>query len=34
MLSSGAFPILQYFSKLFHKRHDFRKKLLTIKCVF
>jgi hypothetical protein len=25
---------LQYFATLSHKRHDFRKKLLRIKCVF
>ena len=30
-----ACPALQYFSTLFHKRHDFRKKkkLLNLKCV-
>jgi len=27
-------PTLQYFSKLSHKRYDFLKKLLNIKCVF
>ena len=28
-----CFPV-PYFSTLSHKRHDFRKKLLNIKCVF
>ena len=27
-------PAVQYFSTLFHKRHDFRKKVLNMKCVF
>jgi len=34
MLSSVTYPALLYFSTLSHKRHDLRKKLLTIKCVF
>jgi len=34
VLSSVAYPALQYFSTLSHKRHDFRKKELNIKCVF
>jgi hypothetical protein len=34
ILSSIACPALQYFSTLSHKRHDFRKKLWNIKCVF
>jgi len=34
MLSSMACPPLQYFSRLPHNRHDFRKTLLNIKCVF
>ena len=29
-----VFPALQYFSTLYHKRHDFRKTLLKIKFVF
>jgi len=30
-----ACPVVQYFSTLSHKRHDFRKeKLLNIKCEF
>ena len=29
-----ACQAVQYFSTLSHKRHDFRKKLLNIKCVF
>jgi hypothetical protein len=33
ILSSVACPALQYFSTLCHKRHDFRKILLNIKCV-
>jgi hypothetical protein len=34
ILSSVACPELLYFSILSHKRHDFRKKKLNIKCVF
>jgi hypothetical protein len=34
MLSSVPCLHLQYFSALSHKRHDFREKLLNIKCVF
>jgi hypothetical protein len=34
ILLSVACPALQYFSKSSHKRYDFRKKLLNIKCVF
>ena len=34
LLSFVAFPAVQYFSTLSHKRHDFRKRLLYIKCVF
>jgi hypothetical protein len=35
ILSSVASPARQYFSTLFHERHDFRgKNLLDIKCVF
>jgi hypothetical protein len=34
ILSSLACPALPYFSTLSHKRHDFRKQLLNIKCVF
>jgi len=34
ILSLVACPALQNFSTLFHKRHDFRKTLLSIKCVF
>ena len=35
VLLSVACPALQYFSSLFHTRHDFRKKtLLNTKCVF
>jgi hypothetical protein len=34
ILSSVAYPDLQYFSTLSHTRHDFRKKLLKTKCVF
>jgi hypothetical protein len=34
ILSSVACLTLPYFSTLSHKWHDFRKKLLTIKCVF
>jgi len=34
-LSFEAYPAVQHFSTLFHKRHDFRKnKLLNTKCVF
>jgi hypothetical protein len=33
MLSSVACPAIQYFWKLFHKRHDFREKKMNIKCV-
>ena len=33
-LSSVTFPVPPYSSALSHKRHDFRKKLLNIKCVF
>ena len=29
-----ACPVVSYFSTLFHKRHDFQKTLLNIKCVF
>jgi hypothetical protein len=31
---SAAFLALALFSKLFHKRHDFGEKLLSIKYVF
>jgi hypothetical protein len=34
LLSSMAYLFLLYFSTLSHKRHDLRKKLLNIKCVF
>jgi len=36
VLSTAAFPATLYFSTLYHKRHDLRKKktLLNIKCVF
>jgi hypothetical protein len=34
VLSSAACPALQYFSTLYHKRHDFRKTLLNIINVF
>jgi len=34
ILSSVACSALQYFSRLCHKGHDFRKKILIIKCVF
>ena len=34
ILSSVTCPVVQYFSTLSHKGHDFRKKLLNIKCVF
>jgi hypothetical protein len=34
ILSSVACLALQYFSTLSHKRHDFRKRLLNIKCFF
>ena len=30
----SCIPALQYFSTLSHKRHDFRKTSLNIKCVF
>jgi hypothetical protein len=33
ILSSAACTTLPYFSMLSHKWHDFRKKLLNIKCV-
>ena len=36
VLSSVAWPALKYFSKLSHKRHDFREgegKLLNIRCM-
>ena len=33
-LSSVVCLGLRYFSTLWHKRHDFRKNLLNIKCVF
>jgi hypothetical protein len=34
VLSSVACPTVQYFSTLSHKRHDFRKKILNLNCVF
>jgi hypothetical protein len=34
ILSSVACPAVQYFSTLPHKRHDFRKTKLNIKCVY
>jgi hypothetical protein len=34
ILSSVACPAVPYFSTLFHKRRDFGKMLLNIKCVF
>ena len=34
VLSSVASPALPYFPTLSHKQHDFRKKVLNIKCVF
>jgi hypothetical protein len=34
ILSSVACPALQYFSTLSDKRHDFRKTLLNMECVF
>jgi len=34
MLSLVAYLALQHFSTLFHKGHDFRKKLLSMKCEF
>ena len=34
IMSSVACLALQHFPKLSHKRHDFRKKPLNIKCVF
>jgi len=34
ILSSVAWPALQYLSTLSHKRHDFRKKMLNIKLSF
>jgi hypothetical protein len=34
ILSSVAYVAVPYFSTLFHKRHDIRKNLLVIKCVF
>jgi len=34
VLSSVACLAVQYFSTLSHRRHDFRKKLLNIKCGF
>jgi hypothetical protein len=34
ILSSVACLAVPYFSTLYHKRHDIRKKLLNIKCVF
>jgi len=33
-LSSLACPVLHYFSISSHKRHDFPKKILNMKCVF
>ena len=33
ILSSAAGPSVQYFSPLPHKKHDFRKELLNIKCI-
>ena len=32
ILSSVACPALLYFSTLSHKQHDFREKLLNVKC--
>jgi hypothetical protein len=34
ILSSVVRLALPYFSTLSHRRHDFRKKILDIKCVF
>jgi hypothetical protein len=34
ILSSVAYLALPYFFTLSHKRHDFREKILNIKCVF
>jgi hypothetical protein len=34
IMSSVGSPALQHFSTLSHKRHNFRKKLLNMKCVF
>jgi len=34
ILPSVACPGLQYFSTLYHKRHDFKKKVIEHKCVF
>jgi len=33
ILSSVACPALPYFTTLFHKRHDFRRHVLNIRCV-